>query len=105
MERPPRSLADSGPQEARHQDRGEQVDGDDPQPDPQRPIARGERNDRGDDAQRGERVGDRRDDVDPEEYDGQERKAPMQLDAQEARPGRALPADDCQDAETDDRRE
>ena len=99
---PPRPMPDPLAEEARDDHGRGEVDGHDPERDRQRPVRRGERDERGADAEVGEGIEDGRDDVDREERDGQQREAAMELDRQEARPAGGLGPGDGQQAEAGD---
>ena len=95
----PGAVADPRAQQARDDQRDEQIDRDRTEPEPERTVRRVERDDDVEPADRREVVGDRGDDVHREEHHYEQRDVLVQRRGDEAREPRARPARDLGDAE------
>ena len=106
VDRPPGAQPEPRPDQAGHDERDQQVERERSEPEPQRPVRRGERDDGVERAQVGERVEHRREDVRGEQHDDEKRQVPVQaVDEEPRQPGGGAPAQRPRDAEDDGRRE
>ena len=105
MNGPPGPIAEPLAQQARDDEREEEVERDRAEPEPQWPVGADERNEHVDEGDRRETVGDGGDDVHRHERGREERDILVQRREHESRPARAREANDLTDSEGQARRE
>ena len=89
-------------EQARRDDRDEQLERDGAETEPERAVVRAERHQRGNEAEVGERIDDRGDDVQQEEDERHQREVAVHRRAEKSRPAARLEANAREQAEHDD---